>query len=174
MDASSRWLGMIRFLPPLSEVKSREERGRFLTWTSISCTNIWRFWGCFRWGNQDCYQSIVRKWIVTDQIWKAGDTAADAYCPRSERKLPRPGSQITRLTAPSCWIPPTSHIKTCLRVIIAVNCRSGKEPITSRLCLLVNAANTQLLRVCHRKYNCKQTLWSYVLILEDNCCIVFF
>lgn len=57
---------------------------------------------------------------------------------------------------------------------MAVNCRSGKKPTTSRLCLLVNAANEQLLRVCHRKYNCKQTLWLYVFILDGNCYIGVF
>lgn len=89
---------------------------------------------------------------------------------------PRPGSQMTPLTA-SCrsrWTPPTSHIKTSWSIIIAVNCRSGKKPITSRLCLLVNAANKQLLSVCHRKHNCKQTLRSHVFILDGNCYILGF
>lgn len=98
MDASSRWLWTTPFLPPLSEVKSREKKGSF--YASIPCTNIWGFWGCFRGRNQDQYQSPTPKVIVTNQIlWTE---AVSSWCafPKVRRK------------APKAWIPndPTNSL----------------------------------------------------------------
>lgn len=114
-----------------------EEKERL--YTSIPCTNIWGFWGCFRGGNQDHYQSTTLKLIVTNQIlWTE---ALSSWCalPKVRRKAPMAWipNDPTKSLLPKPLNPFYLHIKTCLSVIIAPNCRSGKKPIISRLCFCV-------------------------------------
>lgn len=144
MDASSRWLWTTPFLPPSSEVKSREKKERFST--SIPCTNIWEIGVCCREGNQDQNQSATLKLIVTNQtLWTE---ALSSWCalPKVKRKAPKAWipKDPTKSLLPKPLNPPYLHIKPCLSVIITPNCRSGKKPIISRLCLLVDAVNEQL------------------------------